>query len=55
MIAKESRMKRQWICARMGVPLFAIRATHDGRTERRTVDVAAGAHAREVFVWRMAS
>jgi len=34
MIAKESKMKRQWISARV---------------------VAAGAHAREVFVWRMAS
>jgi len=40
MIAKESRMKRQWICERVVVPaLLAV----------------AGAHVREVFVWRMAS
>ncbi len=32
---------------------YVVTASHDGKTERRTVDIGSGTHAHEMFVWTM--
>ncbi|MEX3960014.1 carboxypeptidase family protein [Trinickia symbiotica] len=32
---------------------YVVTASHDGKTERRTVDIGSGTHAHEMFLWTM--
>jgi hypothetical protein len=32
---------------------YTVTARHDGKTQRRTVNIASTAHAHEVFIWAM--
>ncbi|TAL99604.1 MAG: carboxypeptidase regulatory-like domain-containing protein [Paraburkholderia sp.] len=32
---------------------YVVTASHDGKTERRTVEIGAAAHIHEAFIWSM--